>query len=123
MLIVIGVIGMLGAMASIGGNEANNIAEATKIIEDFNILSSAMTMYYADDKATCDTTAIASLPAAILTGIAPYMKSTSSVIAATGDSDVGKYLISVHTDKTWWLTYTLPAANTKVGLILGNKAL
>ena len=100
MLIVIGVIGMLGAMASIGGSEANNIAEATKIIEDFNILSSAMTMYYADDKATCDTTAIASLPAAIQAGIAPYMKSTSSVIAATGDSNVGKYLISVHTDKT-----------------------
>ena len=54
LLIVIGVIGMLGAMATMGGQEANNIATATKIVEDFKIIGSAMNMFYADNKSFCD---------------------------------------------------------------------
>ena len=128
LLIVIGVIGMLGAMGVMGGQEANNIATATKIVEDFNVISAAMNMYYADNKSACDAGKVslednaADLTAAgILTGITPYVKSVASIV--TDQAAEGKYLITLHTDKTWWLTYTLPAANlTKVGGILKNKA-
>ena len=54
LLIVIAVIGTLGAMATMGGQEANNIAAATKIVEDFHLIGAAMNMYYADNKAFCD---------------------------------------------------------------------
>ena len=134
LLIVIGVIGMLGAMGMMGGQEANNIATATKIVEDFNIISAAMNMYYADNKSFCDTGEIpdesegaeegatTDLDAAtVLAGIKPYMKSTSSIVSDTAAE--GKYLITIHSDKTWWLTYKLPAGNLeKVGGILKNKA-
>ncbi len=49
------------------------------------------------------------------------MKSADSILGESG-TNVGKYLITVHTDNTWRLTYTLPAADTKAGLILANKA-
>ena len=129
LLIVIGVIGMLGAMGTMGGQEANNIATATKIVEDFNVISAAMNMYYADNKSACDAGKESEADGAddltaesILTGITPYMKSVASIIG-TGDAAEGKYLITIHDDKTWWLTYKLPAGNlTKVGGILKNKA-
>ena len=128
LLIVIGVIGILGAMGMMGGQEANNIATATKIVEDFNIISAAMNMYYADNKALCDlgkqseTDGANDIDAAFIkTGITPYMKSVASIV--TDNAAESKYLITIHSDKTWWLTYTIPAANlTKVGGILKNKA-
>ena len=128
LLIVIGVIGMLGAMGTMGGQEANNIATATKIVEDFNVISAAMNMYYADNKSACDAgkvslaeNADALSAAGILTGITPYVKSVASIVT---DADAeGKYLITLHSDKTWWLSYKLPAGNLeKVGGILKNKA-
>ena len=128
LLIVIGVIGILGAMGMMGGTEANNIATATKIIDDFNVISAAMNMYYADNKAACDAGKVSEADnaadldeAAIKTGITPYMKSVASIV--TDEAAEGKYLIKIHTDKTWWLTYKLPAGNLdKVGGILKNKA-
>ena len=51
LLIVIGIIGILGAMGMMGGTEANNIATASKIIEEFRIIGAAMNMYYADNRA------------------------------------------------------------------------
>ncbi len=117
LLIVIGIIGLLGSMALIGGSEANNIASANKILEEMKTISAAMNMYYTDNRATAETAAAT----AIKTGIEPYMKSVTSILDATGEN-VGKYLITVHTDKTWWLTYTLPADDTKIGKILKNKA-
>ncbi len=117
LLIVIGIIGILGAMGIVGGSEANNIANANKIVEEFKILSAAMNMYYADNRATA--TAAETDGAAIKTGIAPYVKNTDMIAPS---ATAGQYLITVHTDKTWWLTYTLPAEDTKVGAILKNKA-
>ena len=120
LLIIIAVGGILSSMAMMSGSEATNIANANKIIEEFNIISAAMNMYYADNKAVVEATTATDLPALILAGIAPYMKSTTSITAADSAA-AGKYNISV-TDGQWWLTYTLPAANSKIGLILANKA-
>ena len=140
LLIVIGVIGMLGAMATMGGQEANNIAAATKIVEDFHLIGAAMNMYYADNKAFCDlglipnpdydantTGSQATLPLdadTILTGITPYLKTVDAIVATTPEA--GKYAIVVRNgsgeDKTWWLAYQIPTNVTKVGGILANKA-
>ena len=120
LLIVIAVIGILSTMAVIGGSEANNIATANKIVEEFKIISAAMNMYYADNRTTCDAADATSLAATIKTGLAPYLKmdvsDTNSPITA------GKYNIMVTDTKQWWLSYTLPEANSKVASILANKA-
>ncbi len=116
LLIVISVIGILGAMGTMGGSEATSIATATKIVEDFNIIGSAMNMYYADNRnATFDA-------AGIKTGITPYLKSVTSIV--TDEAAENKFLIAISgTDSSWWLTYTIPAGDvTKVGGILKNKA-
>ena len=122
LVIVIGIIGIMGAMGMMSGSEVTAAANANKIIEEFKIASAAMNMYYADNKAKCDggTVAVADL----LTGLETYMKSTSSLVATTPAA--GKYAItfvgSTNSGGEWWLTYTLPAAETKVAKILENKA-
>ena len=117
LLIVIGVIGILGAMGMVSGTEATNIANATKIVEEFKVISAAMNMYYADNKATCEAGVTGST---ILDGIKPYMKSVSSIVAG-GTHSAGKYMINV-TNGQWWLAYKLQETNSKVGQILANKA-
>ena len=120
LLIVIAVSGILSSMAMMSGSEATNIANANKIVEEFNIISAAMNMYYADNKAVVDATTETDLASKILEGIKPYMKSVTSVTAES-DATAGKYNISVQNGE-WWLTYTLAADDTKVGAILKNKA-
>ena len=119
LLIVIAVSGILSSMAMMSGSEATNIANANKIVEEFNIISAAMNMFYADNKATIDATEESKVAKAVLTGIKPYMKNVSSITADTPAA--GKYNISV-TNGEWWLTYTLAADDTKIGAILKNKA-
>ncbi len=119
LLIVIGIIGILSAMGVVGGSEANNIANANKIVEEFKIIGAAMNMYYADNRAVIEKTADDDLPALILEGIKPYVKTTDSIIA-TG-TGAGKYLIEVDKGQ-WWLTYELPDGESKVAKILANKA-
>ncbi len=124
LMIVIGIIGILSAMGVIGGSEANNIATANKIVEEFRIISSAMNMYYADNRKEIEETVAANLPAKIKTGLAAYMKTTDN-ITATGNPVAGKYDISVvAATGQWWLAYKLPqnGENVKVNLILENKA-
>ena len=116
LLIVIGVIGILSSMAMMSGTEANNIATANKIISDFRIISAAMNVYYADNRATAESAAAT----AIKTALEAYMKSTDT-LEDSGEGTVGKYLITV-VNGEWWLTYTLPAANTPVAKILASKA-
>ena len=132
LLIVIAVIGILGAMGFMGGQEANNIATATKIAEDFNLISAAMNMYYADNKAACDAgkeslddDAGELKASSIKAGITPYLKSAALIADETNTTDLeGKYQIQISTtDNTWWLMYTIPASSViKVGGILKNKA-
>ena len=134
LLIVIGVIGMLGAMATMGGQEANNIATATKIVEDFKLIGAAVNMFYADNKSLCDLGKVPDgndeqgkpktkdLDAdTILDGITPYLKTTDAIVAT--NPTAGKYAVIVNTtDKTWWLAYKIPTNVAKVGGILKNKA-
>ncbi len=123
LLIVIGIIGLLGSMAMIGGSEANNIATANKILEEMRVIGGAMNLFYADNRKTIDSnTSFAATD--IKTGIAAYMKSTDGIDTQTAGSElVGKYNISIDsTTNQWWLSYKLPEANTKVALILANKA-
>lgn len=117
LLIVIGIISILGTMAMIGGTEANNIAQANKIVDEFKIIGAAMQMYYADN--TKEATATAITATTIKTGITPYMKDVDSIVVDT--ATVGKYLITI-VNGEWWLTYTLQADDTKIGAILQNKA-
>ena len=115
LLIVIGIIGILSAMGVVGGSEANNIANANKIVEEFKILSAAMNMYYADNRSTAETATADT----IKTGLATYIKNTDSI---ADSATAGKYTITVATGQ-WWLSYKLPETNSKVGKILANKAI
>ena len=121
LVIVLGVISILGAMGMVSGSEVSNMANANKIIEDFKMISAAMNMYYADNKATCDKGVTA---AQIKTGLANYMKSTDALLdkSGSGTANNGKYLIEVQNTSEWWLTFTLPATGTKLAKILENKA-
>lgn len=130
LLIVIAVIGILGAMGFMGGQEANNIATATKIAEDLNLISAAMNMYYADNKAACDAgkeslndDAGELKASSIKAGIKPYLKSAALIADETDTENLeGKYQIQI-SNNAWWLMYTIPANNViKVGGILKNKA-
>ena len=127
LLIVIGVIGILSAMAMIGGSEANNIAQASKIVEEMRVIGAAMNNYYADNRSAIEKEMVkegGDVPTLIKTGIEAYMKNTDSIeVVASGKSATkGMYSITVVNGSEWWLTYTLPAAGTKVGKILANKA-
>ncbi len=118
LLIVIGVIGILSAMAMIGGSEANSIAQANKIVEEFRVIGAAMNMDYANNRADTEKDNFAATD--IKAGIKPYMKNTDSI----ADSETaGKYLITVDTtNKSWWLSYKLYDGESKVAEILANKA-
>ena len=127
LLIVIGIIGVLGAMGLIGGKEANNIATATKIVEDFHIISAAMDMYYADNKSEIDKDGGTTIDGAkIATSIESYIKKDSSKIVGTAQK-VGQFLITVvaATDEKslqWWLSYLLEDGEGDIAKILANKA-
>ena len=122
LVIVIGIIGILSAMGMMSDSEVTAAASASKIIEEFKIASAAMNMYYADNKAKCDAGTVTT--ATLLTGLKTYMKSTASLVTDTAAA--GKYLISFvgaeNSGGEWWLSYTLPAAKTKIAMILENKA-
>ena len=124
LLIVLGVISILGAMAMIGSSEATDTAKATKIVDEFQKISAAMMMYYADNYAAAD--AGTTTPADIVKGVQAYIKTADKELVVATTPAVGKYAISTvgtaGTDPvTWWLTYTLEADDTKIGAILETK--
>ena len=133
LLIVIGIIGVLGAMGLIGGKEANNIATATKIVEDFHIISAAMEMYYADNKSAIEADGGSKINATtIKTALEAYIKKDASKIVAASPKP-GQFLITVKaaaaaqgqtsaTSLQWWLSYTLDDGESGVAKILANKA-
>ncbi len=126
LLIVIAIIALLGSMGVVSGKEANNIAEAQKIVENLHIIGAAMEMYYADNNVAIakgeGSYDVDNLPSTIKTGLAAYMKDTSLVTAeAAASATAGKYNISVSGNQ-WWLCYTLDEAPTKLSNILANKA-
>lgn len=128
LLVVLTVIGILTSVATISGREASNIAQANKIVENFQIISAAMNLYYAGNTEACnltakdDTTGVEVVDAAaILTALKAYLKSTTYIEAETSGT-AGKFNITVN-NGAWWLTYTLPVTSVKVAQILENRAL
>ena len=123
LLIVIAIIGILTSMAMMGGSEANNVAQANKIIEEMRIISAAMNMYYADNRQEIESSTSSDIATNVKGGIAPYMKDTGSITAEETGA-VGKYNIVIQNPNLseWWLCYTLPGAGTKLANILANKA-
>ena len=128
LLVVIAVMSVLGSMAMISGQEAMDVANASNIISGFESVSAAMMMYYAD-ASSGDIGAANVTEANIVEGVQAYVKNKASVVAqGTGEGAnkaVGVYAISLvgeNAPKSWWLTYTLPAADTRIGKILETKA-
>ena len=123
LLVVLTVIGILSATFTMSGREVSNIARANKIVEDFQIISTAMNMYYSHNTDACEDGTMTA--AKILTGLKGYLKSTT-YIEASGEEGytaaTGKFGITIHTDDSWWLTYTLPASSVQIGRILANRA-
>ncbi len=133
LLVVIGIIGVLGAMGLIGGKEANNIATATKIVEDFHIISAAMDMYYSDNRSAIDADDGTKIDAEkIVEALEAYVKKDSSkIVDKTADQTPGKFLVTVvkasatagsATSVHWWLSYALDDGESGVAKILANKA-
>ena len=123
LLVVLTVIGILSATFTMSGREVSNIARANKIVEDFQIISTAMNMYYSHNTDACNvTTGTDAMDASkILTGLKAYLKSTSSIVSDKAAE--GKFLISIETDNSWWLTYTIPTSGKEqIARILGNRA-
>ena len=128
LLVVLTIIGILSSMFTILGREASNIAQANKIVENFQIISAAMNLYYAGNTEACNlaaedaTTGVQPVEATdILTALKAYLKSTT-YIEAVASGTAGKFNITVN-NGAWWLTYTLPDTSVKVAKILENRAL
>ena len=79
-----------------------------------------MNMYYADNRTAVEAKLEENetLASKIKTGLSAYMKNTSAI---ADTATAGKYSITT-VNGEWWLTYTLPLANTRVAKILENKA-
>ena len=104
---------------------------ATKIVEDFHIISSAMEMYYADNKSAIDKDGGSEITAEkIATALEAYIKKDSSKVIGTGTQKPGQFLITVTaatsgesaTSLQWWLSYLLDDGTSGVAKILANKA-
>ncbi|MBQ3394909.1 MAG: prepilin-type N-terminal cleavage/methylation domain-containing protein [Synergistaceae bacterium] len=129
LLVVLTVIGILSTMFTISGREASNIAQASKIVENFQIISAAMNMYYSDNTYACnlaekddDNDVDVVTEAKLLEALKGYLKSTTNIEAAATSPADSKFNITFN-DGKWWLTYTLPATSVKIAQILANKAL
>ena len=127
LLVVIGVMGILGATGMIAGQEATNAARATNIADGLEKAAAAMMMYYSD---VASTVAISGTDSeTVKKGANAYLKSTSALVV-TGDGDeaeTGKYsvVVTAEDDPTaeWWVIYTLAEAEKNtIGAILENKA-
>ena len=119
LLIVIAIIALLGTMGLVSGKEANTIAEAQKVVDNFHIISAALEMYYGDHGVSASDSATT-----LKTALGAYLKDTDMIVDS---SAVEKFLITVQaaTDDApamWWLTYTLKDGESKLAQILANKA-
>ncbi len=120
LLIVIAIMALLGSMGLVSGREANSIAEAQKIVENFHLISAALEMYYGDHGiSTTDT------PTTIKTALGGYLKNTDAIDDTAATPEKFQLTITAATDSTpteWWLTYTLKDGESSVAKILANKA-
>ncbi len=119
LMIVIAIMALLGTMGLVSGREANSIAEAQKIVENFHLISGALEMYYGDHGAG-ETEA-----SNIKTALEGYLKNTDMIDASTATAEKFYLTVTAATATApaeWWLTYTLKDGQSNVAKILANKA-
>ncbi|MBQ4430598.1 MAG: type II secretion system protein [Synergistaceae bacterium] len=129
LLIVIGIVGILGAMGLIAGQEATSAARATVIADNLEKLAAAAMMFYEENSTQIDkdgtldgTTAIDAT--ALAAGINAYLKDAnaigSSATANTYFADVDGSGAAI----TWWVGYQFGDSdgNNQVRKAMANKA-
>ena len=119
LIIVIGIIGMLSSMMMVSGTEAQRVAKATKIIEGFNSLSSAMMLLYNEDPISADKI-VAGGEKKIVVGTQKYIKNEDALISGN-TAKPGTYSVEIKAD-TWWLKYTLTSETGALNDLLAKKA-
>ena len=128
LLIVMGIVGILGAMGLIAGQEATSAARATVIADNLEKLATAGMMFYEENSEEIDKTGKIgneAVTAEILAGgINAYLKDDNNIAAvATGDNTYFAAINGEGTAMTWWVGYKFGTSdgNTQVQKALKNK--
>ena len=119
LLVVIGVMGILGATGMIAGQQATDAARATNIAEGLEKAASAMMMFYSDnvnDISTNGTTA-----AKVATGASAYLKGTLAAVTAP-DTYFAVVTADNNATAKWYVGYTFLTSDTVIQAMIANKA-
>ncbi|MBQ9433586.1 MAG: type II secretion system protein [Synergistaceae bacterium] len=119
LLVVIGVMGLMGSLAMVGGQQATDAARATNIADNLEKAASAMMMFYSDQADTINTSGITA--ANLATGASAYLKTALEDEAAENTYFVAVSAESNATAK-WYVGYKFNTNDTAPRLILANKA-
>ncbi len=119
LLVVIGVMGLMGSLAMVGGQQATDAARATNIADNLEKAASAMMMYYADDAETINAGGVTAENLA--KGASVYLKTALASAAA-----VNTYFVAVSeeskADAKWYVGYKFNESDTAPRAMLANKA-
>ena len=129
LLIVMGIVGILGAMGLIAGQEATSAARATVIADNLEKLATAGMMFYEENSNEIDRTGQiggAAVTAAILAGgINAYLNDDNEIAAVDTGDNTYFAAVSTATDttQTWWVGYKFGDSdgNDQVRKVLVNK--
>ena len=122
LLVVIGVMGILGATGMIAGQEATNAARATTIADGLDKAATAMMMYYSDVSQGIADETIEATNDLVATGANAYLKTADALQTS---ATKGKYNVVIQGEKsaaTWWVGYTFLDADTSLKAMIANKA-
>ena len=127
LLVVIGVMGILGATGMVAGQEATNAARATTIADGLEKAATAMMMYYSDNAQIIAEKGIVvaeggSAAAVVATGASAYLKTSLKDEAGTK----GSYCAVVDgsgATATWWVGYTFLETDDSLKTIMKSKAI
>ena len=126
LLIVMGIMGILGAMVMIGGQQASDAARGTAIADSLEKAAAAMEAYYIDNAATIN--AKGTTAEKVAKGTSAYLSET--LVDASSSIAEGKYGVVLteanNANAKWYLVYKLVAneagTGRKVKEILASKA-
>ena len=128
LLIVMGIMGILGAMVMIGGQQASDAARGTAIADSLEKAAAAMQAYYIDNSAKINVEGTTA--AKVAKGASAYLSETLVALSTPSNLTAGQYGVYVTTeddpDANWYLVYKLVAneagAGRNVKAILASKA-
>ncbi len=127
-LIVMGIMGILGAMIMIGGQQASDAARGTAIADNLEKAAAAMQAYYIDNSAKINVDGTTAEK--IAKGASAYLSETLINAQTIGNLTAGKYGVVLteenNANANWFLVYKLVAnefaTGRKVKDILASKA-